>query len=430
MILGLGPEMEEALSKDIIFIRKYVLSSWERCINSGLLPEDMPRLIEVSDQELDDLINHNQSLIDTAQVFIKKIKSTIPCKKSIIILCNKECVIFYKQGHVPEFEELGMDAGYIVSEENIGTNSLGTSIVTNVPTAVFGNQHFLDVYKKWAGFAAPIHGLNNEILGAMGIYLPLEYASYNILEMLNLSVKGIENQMRLISKNKELETLSQQLSEFNSDVVNTASMLSHEIRNSLSTISAYVQLLQLERILDPSRAEKILAEVTHVNKLLSDFKTLTKPNPFNFMRHSLNLLVKKTVDIMTPKANMGEIDIRLKLPNDHIYANVDKDSIQQAFVNLIENAIQAMEKGGTLTIRLSKKEKSKMALIEFEDTGVGIEEENMKHIFNLFFTTKKSGSGIGLVLCKNTIKHHNGNIGVKSKVGSGTTFYVELPYVD
>ena len=65
-----------------------------------------------------------------------------------------------------------MDAGYIVSEENIGTNSLGTSIVTNVPTAVFGNQHFLDVYKKWAGFAAPIHGLNNEILGAMGIYLP------------------------------------------------------------------------------------------------------------------------------------------------------------------------------------------------------------------------------------------------------------------
>ena len=78
----------------------------------------------------------------------------------------------------------------------------------------------------------------------------------NILEMLNLSVKGIENQMRLISKNKELETLSQQLSEFNSDVVNTASMLSHEIRNSLSTISAYVQLLQLERILDPSRAEK------------------------------------------------------------------------------------------------------------------------------------------------------------------------------
>ena len=61
---------------------------------------------------------------------------------------------------------------------------------------------------------------------------------------------------------------------------------------------------------------------------------------------------------------------------------------------------------------------------------MGIEEENMKHIFNLFFTTKKSGSGIGLVLCKNTIKHHNGNIGVKSKVGSGTTFYVELPYVD
>ena len=69
-------------------------------------------------------------------------------------------------------------------------------------------------------------------------------------------------------------------------------------------------------------------------------------------------------------------------------------------------------------------------MIEFEDTGVGIEEENLERIFKLFFTTKKNGSGLGLILCKNTIRNHNGSIRVKSKVNQGTTFYVELPYID
>jgi len=430
MAFGISFDMEKALNKDIIFIKKYILSSWERCLSSGLLPEDMPRVKKITAQKLDRLVKQNQKLINAALIYINRIKGIIPYRKSIIMLCNEECAIFYKLGCIPELDELGMDVGYIVSEENIGSNSLGTCVAAKVPIAVLGNQHFLDVFKEWAGFAVPIHDSNYEILGALGLYTPSEYASYNILEMLILSVKGIEEQMQLINKNMELETLNQKLLEFNSDIINTASMIAHEIRNSLSTISAYVQLLQLESILDRSRADIILTEVTHVNKLLSDFKTLTKPIQFNFIRCSLNLLLKNIVDIMTPKAQMSMVDIKLKMLDNHIYVRIDKDSIQEAFVNLIENAIQAMEKGGTLTIRLSRDQALGKAIIEFEDTGVGIREENMDQIFKLFFTTKKNGSGLGLFLCKNTIRNHNGDIRVKSKINEGTTFYVELPSID
>ena len=121
-------------------------------------------------------------------------------------------------------------------------------------------------------------------------------------------------------------------------------------------------------------------------------RTLTKPVQLNFVRLSLNDLLKNTVDIMIPKAHMANVDIKIFLTNNDIYAKVDKDSIQEAFVNLIENAIHAMEDGGTLTIRLSRIQKHGKALIEFEDTGVGIEEENLERIFKLFFTTKKNGS--------------------------------------
>ena len=78
----------------------------------------------------------------------------------------------------------------------MGTNCLGTCIISNVPIAVFGDQHF-GRFKKWAGFGVPIHDSNHEILGALGIYVPSETANYNILRMLGLAAKGIENQIQL-----------------------------------------------------------------------------------------------------------------------------------------------------------------------------------------------------------------------------------------
>jgi signal transduction histidine kinase len=422
--------MEEASRQKFSRMRKNIILSWERCKKAGLMPQDLPIIKTISTFELDDLIRHNQNLIDIALPYMKEIKTAIPQKNSVVVLCNKDCVVFYKLGHAPELAKLGIDVQHIVREDNLGTNCLGMCIAINKPVTVFGNEHFLEVFKGLAGFAVPIHGLNGRVLGALGIYMKNDYATYSMLGMLTVAAKGIENQILLSSKYLEQEAMNRILTEFNHDIVNTASMLSHEVRNSLSTISAYVQLLRLERVLDYSRADKILMEVSRVNKLLDDFKSLTKPAQLNFMRHSLNELLRYAADIMLPKAQMENIHISLVMPEQHVFVKVDKDAMEQVFINLIENAIQAMKKGGVLTIRLSKKDQSNMALIEFEDTGVGIHEENLSEVFKIFYTTKKGGSGIGLTLCKNIIRNHNGNISVQSKVGEGTTFFVELPCVD
>jgi signal transduction histidine kinase len=430
MIGDMNFDMEEVPKQNLQKFDKEIRLSWERCKDSGLTPQDLPRIRTVSKLELNDIIRQNQTLIDFALPYMKKIKSIIPQQNSVVLLCNKDCVIFYRLGDAPELAKLGIEKRHIVSEGNMGTNCLGTCIATHKPIAIFGSQHFLVVFKDWAGVAAPIHGMDGRILGALGIYMREEDANYGMLGMALLAVKGIEDQLGLSGKYAELEAFNRRLFEFNSDIVNTASMLSHEIRNSLSTISAYVQLLQLEKVLDTLKADKILTEVTRVNKILNDFKSLTRPSQLKFVRHSLNELLRYVVDLMLAKARIGKVDIKLMMPEQDVFAKVDKGSIQQVFINLIENAIQAMENGGTLTIRLLRDDRSGMALIEFEDTGVGIPEENLSEIFKLFYTTKKDGSGLGLTLCKNIIKNHNGNIRVQSKVGVGTKFVIELPYVE
>lgn len=430
-MIGNGYSNTEEVSKQIFNkFDKEIRLSWKRCKDSGLTPQDLPRINTVSNIELNGIIKQNQLLIDLALPYMERIKSVIPQQNGLVLLCNKDCVVLCRLGEAPELVKLGIEKRHIVSEDNIGTNCLGTCIAIHKPIAIFGRQHFLVVFKDWAGVAAPVHDMNGRVLGALGIYMRGKNANYEMLGMVLLAVKGIEDQLRLSSKYAELDALNRRLYEFNNDVINTISMVSHEIRNSLSTVSAYVQLLQLENVLDAVKADKILNEVTRVNKILNDFKNFTRPSQLKFMRYSLNELLRYVVDLMLAKARIGKVEIKTVMPEQDVFVQVDKEYIQQVFINLIENAIQAMEDGGTLTIRLLKDEQSGLALIEFEDTGVGIPEKDLSEIFKLFYTTKKEGTGLGLTLCKNVIKNHGGNIRVESKVGVGTKFTVELPYVE
>ncbi|MFS8500502.1 MAG: ATP-binding protein [Caldicoprobacter sp.] len=423
-------DMEKMSKQSFQEFHKEIHLSWERCKDSGLTPQDLPRINTMSDLELNDIMKQNQALIDFALPYMKRIKGIIPPQNSVVLLCNNDCVVLHRLGEAPELVRLGIEKRHIVSENNMGTNCLGTCIAINKPIAIFGSQHFLLVFKEWAGVAAPIHGMDGRVLGALGICMKEKDANYGVLGMVILAVKAIEDQLCLSSKCAELEALNHRLSESNNDIVGAASIVAHEIRNSLSTISAYVQLLQLEKVLDTLKADKILMEVARVNKILNEFKSLTRPSQLQFVRHSLNELLRYVVDLMLAKARIGKVEIKLIMPEQDVYAKVDKEYMQQVFINLIENAIQAMENGGTLTIRLSKDEQFGLALIEFEDTGVGIPEKNLSDIFKPFYTTKRDGSGLGLALCKNIIKNHGGNIRLQSKVGVGTKFTIELPYVE
>ena len=129
--------------------------------------------------------------------------------------------------------------------------------------------------------------------------------------------------------------------------------------------------------------------------------------------------------VISTEASAHHIDVRLEFPSDLPPASADSGLLQQAFLNLALNACQAMPTGGRLRIAASRTPAHQIAVV-FEDTGVGIAPDNLARIFDLYFTTKEHGSGIGLSLVYRTIQLHDGEIEVQSAVGRGTTFRVLL----
>lgn len=430
MVRDMGFAMEEAFDRQFNGIRQNIKASWERCMVRGLVPSDPINVEKISPCELRDILDEYREIIEITQPYINRIRLVIPSEYSFVGLCDSKSTVLYRVGDLLGLEELGFHEGCIASEESLGNNCFGTCIVTNgEPTIIFGEEHYLDVFKEWASYAAAIHNSEGAIVAVLGVVMPIQYANKNILGMIVVAARGIEKELKLLDENTHLHTINEGLTELNQDVAKTASMLSHEIKNSLSTVSAYVQLLQLEGTLNHNKGDRILLEILRINKLLEDFKRLSMPAKLKFARHSLNEILEFTVDIMRSNANIKGIDIKLIMGLRPVYARVDRDSIQQVFVNLILNAIQAMENGKTLTIRLIAKRESSFAVIEFEDMGVGIPENELGGIFKLFYTTKNTGSGLGLPFCVNIVKNHGGEIEVESKVGVGSTFRIQLPSI-
>ena len=127
------------------------------------------------------------------------------------------------------------------------------------------------------------------------------------------------------------------------------------------------------------------------------------------------------------KARLSNVDIICDSHKEDIYIKADKNSLQQVFINLIDNAIDAMKDGGTLTIGFRTESNPDMAVISFRDTGTGIPPEQLQNIFKIYETTKETGTGLGLHICQTIVRFYGGTIEVDSIPGRGSTFTVKLP---
>jgi signal transduction histidine kinase len=143
---------------------------------------------------------------------------------------------------------------------------------------------------------------------------------------------------------------------------------------------------------------------------------------------SLNEAVQKTVELLRPELENRGLNIKTKLARQLPLTPVDATQIQQVLVNLVKNAMQAMSKGGTLTLQTG--EGAEAVWVSVADTGGGIPEEKINRIFEPFYTTKKKGTGLGLMIVQRIVRAHGGHIEVESQVGRGTTFRLWLPLHD
>src|SRR2546428_719496 len=212
--------------------------------------------------------------------------------------------------------------------------------------------------------------------------------------------------------------------------------LAHEIRNPLVAIRTFTQLLP-ERYDDAEFREGFqglaLKEVDRICGLITDLLSFARPSRPNVAEENLNDVVESITRILETEAKEKSVEITREFSANLPKAWIDREQMKQVFMNLILNAIQAMKEGGSiyiLTRPYSKNEggePGQFVQVEIRDTGVGIPEENLDHIFDPFFTSKDEGSGLGLSISHQIVQEHGGYVTVESKIGAGTSFFINLP---
>lgn len=207
----------------------------------------------------------------------------------------------------------------------------------------------------------------------------------------------------------------------------------HETRNFLTTIKGRGQLISAvtQKQDVKKHALKINEEVDEVNRIISEFLFLSKPRETELMEVSMIDIFQSIKSMVKSSSLVKGIDVDFQLSKEERYVMCDEAELKQVILNICKNAVDAMtdKTNAKLKVETGFKESANEMFIRITDNGVGISEENLKKIGTPFFTTKRSGTGLGLNVCYKIIKEHKGRIEVESTLGKGTTFSIVLPCI-
>ncbi len=213
-----------------------------------------------------------------------------------------------------------------------------------------------------------------------------------------------------------------------------AAGIAHEIKNPLTGIAAAITIIKEDFEPDDPRTEvvnEVLEQIKRLDKTVNDLLFFGKPALPEPTYVNLNNIVEKTLAFASQYKSGRNVEKRLELEATLPPVYVDPKQIQQVFLNLILNALQAMQNSGTLTIgtTLAERDGTKWARVSIADTGPGIPAQLLAKIFTPVFTTKAQGTGLGLAICHKLVTQHGGELHVSSEDGAGTVFTVDLPVV-
>ncbi|MED2970887.1 PAS domain S-box protein [Fictibacillus sp. B-59209] len=199
----------------------------------------------------------------------------------------------------------------------------------------------------------------------------------------------------------------------------------HEIRNPLTSIKGFLQLLESKAENDFEYYEIMLSEIDRINSIVSEFMVLAKPQVMNLVPTNITELMRHVISLIETQAILMNVQIYFKAEDDlPVISSVD-NQLKQVFINLLKNAIEAMPDGGNVFISIERKEND--LVVSFADEGCGIPSDKLSSLGEPFYTTKEKGTGLGLMVCYKIIEDHGGRIHVKSELGQGSTFKVVLP---
>jgi len=279
---------------------------------------------------------------------------------------------------------------------------------------VFYPQHrFLNFY------VAPLH-LDKEIEDSKTVRQDL--VGYAII------LRDITEDRRMAEQTIESERLSA--------LTLLAAGVAHEVGNPLNSLNIHLQLIERKLRKAPSELRgdigKLLdiakSEIQRLDSIVHQFLRAIRPSTPQFETLDLNEILEESVAFLRTEIRDRDIIVELDLDPTLPLVEVDRDQMKQAFYNVIKNAFQAMRTGGILHIRSWQNEL--YVSVSFHDTGGGIPQDKMSKLFQPYFTTKSSGSGLGLLIVRRIVREHGGEIEIESNEGKGVRVTIHLPFGD
>ncbi len=215
-----------------------------------------------------------------------------------------------------------------------------------------------------------------------------------------------------------------------------AAGVAHEIGNPLNSLHIHLQLMErkvrkLEGVLAGELQESIdiaRSEISRLDSIVTQFLSAIRPSKPQLHPEDVNAIVDAAVRFFAPEIEDRDIVVEQELRSDLPALELDRDQMKQAFYNVIKNSFEAMKRRGILRIRTDRDDTH--VLVNFTDTGGGMSAETLSRVFEPYFSTKSSGSGLGLLIVRRIVREHGGELAIESNEGKGLTLTIRLPYVD
>jgi len=258
-----------------------------------------------------------------------------------------------------------------------------------------------------------------------GNYIWFEINS-KIIRDKNGDIEKILAVVRDISERIQAETLLRK-SEKLSLAGQLAAGVAHEIRNPLTAVKGFLQILQSGGELRKEYLDVMYSEITRIEEIIHELLFLAQPTKLIFAEQNINNLLNHVVTLMGTEAIKENIRIETDLHCNPLIINCEENQIKQLFINLVKNSIEAMPRGGEVLIKTEPV--ADEVMITVSDTGYGIPPETLSKIGQPFYTTKEKGTGLGLAVSFNIIDTHRGKLTINSKPHQGTTFTITFPRV-
>ncbi len=212
-----------------------------------------------------------------------------------------------------------------------------------------------------------------------------------------------------------------------------AAGVAHELGNPLNALHIHLQLMERKLKKAPAALRQELGktlevaqeEISRLDAIIQQFLGAIRPSRLQTSLENINTLVSESVAFLRPEIEERDIIVEMELRSDLPLLAVDRTQLKQAFFNVIKNAFQAMTHGGLIRIHTDLTED--FVTVSFADSGSGIDADAMSKIFEPYFTTKASGSGLGLLIVRRIVREHGGEIDISSDAGKGLTLTIRLP---